>query len=118
MALQPLRHTVTTPTSALARPPRRPYLDVDFTDAPVDLHWIAFENYYTATVSVFSAEVDPSTKAVRWVPVVSKLQLMANCHLEADAQAWHRLHASQFEPSFDASRIVRLRIFMLQPSPC
>ena len=115
--LRELRYTVRSPPSTLARPPRRQYLDVDFTDAPVDLHWFTFENYYTASVSVLSAEVHPVTNVVRWVPVVARLQLMADCHAENDAQAWHRLHASAFEPGFDSTRVVRLRIYMLQPSP-
>lgn len=106
-----------TPPSAGSRLPLRQYVDIDFPEAPVDLHWIAFENYYTATVSVHSAEVHPSTNKVRWMPVISRLQLMADCHTEDDAQEWHRLHVSAFEPDFDPKRVLRLRIHMQQPSP-
>ena len=117
--LRELRHTVCSPPVAASssRLPVRQYVDVDFPDAPVDLHWIAFENYYTAAVSVQSAEVHPSTRQVRWVPAVCRLQLMADCHAEDDAQAWHRVHASDFEPGFDPTCVLRLRIHMQQPSP-
>ena len=115
--LRELQHTVRTPQSAGSRLPQRQYIDIDFPDAPVDLRWIAFENYYSATVSIHSAEVNASTKKVRWVPVISRWQLMADCHTEDDAQAWHRLHASGFEPGFDPTRVLRLRIHMQQPSP-
>ena len=115
--LRELQHTVRTPPSAGSRLPQRQYIDIDFLGAPVDLRWIAFENYYSATVSVHSAEVNPSTNKVRWVPVISRWQLMADCHTEDDAQAWHRLHASAFEPGFDPTRVLRLRIHMQQPSP-
>ena len=115
--LRELQHTVRTPHSTGSRLPQRQYIDIDFPDAPVDLRWIAFENYYSATVSIHSAEVNASTKKVRWVPVISRWQLMADCHAEDDAQAWHRLHASGFEPGFDPTRVLRLRIHMQQPSP-
>ena len=115
--LRELQHTVRTPPSTGSRLPQRQYIDIDFPDAPVDLRWIAFENYYSATVSVHSAEVNPSTNKVRWVPVISRWQLMADCHTEDDAQAWHRLHVSAFEPGFDPTRVLRLRIHMQQPSP-
>ena len=115
--LQRLRHTMSTPAPGLERAPRRQYMDIDFTDAPVDLHWLTFENYYTASVTVLASEVHPTNKQVRWVPLVTKLRLMAHCHAEADAQMWHKLHVSQFEPGFDAKRVVRLRICMSQPSP-
>jgi len=114
--LRQLRHTMRTPAPG-ERAPRRQYMDIDFTDAPVDLHWVTFENYYTASVSLLASEVHPTTKAVRWVPLVTKLRLMAHCHAEADAQMWHKLHASQFEPGFDTKQVVRLRICLLQPSP-
>ena len=62
-----LRHTMRSPPPALARAPHRQYMDIDFTDAPVDLHWLTFENYYTATVTVLSAEVHPTTSRVRFI---------------------------------------------------
>jgi len=49
--------------------------------------------------------------------VVSKLQLMADPHLEDDAQAEHEIFVHHFEPAFDAQQVYFLRIILTQPSP-
>jgi hypothetical protein len=120
-------HAVITPGAPEAgRGPHQAFIDVHFPEAPVDLQWITFENYYSASISILHSPQPAPTpaggsssdsSATRWVPVVDNLPLMANPHCEDDAQAWHEIHASQFSREFDAARTMFLRIFLSQPSP-
>ena len=71
LRLVELEHELTEPESSLSRPPRRRMIDVTFADAPVDVHWVAFENYYTASVTVLhtnSRARDPQARTVRAGP--------------------------------------------------
>ena len=108
--------------------PQQQYIDVHFANAPVHLHWIAFENYYCASLTILhcaqpaaaagtSADGAAGASAEVWTPVVERLALMVNPHIESDAQAWHELHSSAFAPGFDAAATTRLRFCLCQPSP-
>uniref|UniRef100_A0A7S0L245 Uncharacterized protein n=1 Tax=Coccolithus braarudii TaxID=221442 RepID=A0A7S0L245_9EUKA len=93
-------------------------LDITFADAPVELHCIAFANYYTATITVLHSQTAPSSRSVGpWTTVVSKLQLMTDPHLEDDAQAQHEIFCRHFERDFNWREVYFLRIIRTQPSP-
>ena len=117
LRLVELEHELTEPESSLSRPPRRRMIDVTFADAPVDVHWVAFENYYTASVTVLHTNSPPIDPQPRWTCALGQLRLMASAHCEDDAQDRHELHATAFADGFDATRVTRLRFCLAQPSP-
>eukprot|EP00965_Chrysotila_dentata_P217154 6189815-Pleurochrysis_carterae.AAC.2 len=50
------------------------HMDILFKSAPVHLHAIAFENYYTANLTILHATSPPSSSgAASWTPVRSRL---------------------------------------------
>ena len=112
-----LEHELSEPESSLSRPPRRRMIDVTFADAQVDVHWVAFENYYTASVTVLHTNSPPIDPQPRWTCALGQLRLMASAHCEDDAQDRHELHATAFADGFDATRVTRLRFCLAQPSP-
>ena len=117
LRLVELEHELSEPESSLSRPPRRRLIDVTVADAPVDVHWVAFENYYTASVTVLHTNSPPIDPQPRWTCALGQLRLMASAHCEDDAQDRHELHATAFADGFDATRVTRLRVCLVQPSP-
>ena len=73
LRLVELEHELTEPESSLSRPPRRRMIDVTFADAPVDVHWVAFENYYTASVTVLHTNSPPIDPQPRWTCALGQL---------------------------------------------
>ena len=139
--LRQLNPTITpspTPTSASACTHQH-FIDVSFADTPVQLHAIAFANYYCASVTIlyrsknlkkgYTPEVAPtadrglsgcsgsaSSAGVQqqdrdWQVLVSAYKLMANPHCEDDAQTHHEITVKDFQST---SAIYSLRLCLSQ----
>lgn len=92
----------------------------------VRLRALVFQNYYTATITIEARtsmpprQHGPNEEAMAessWRTILEPRSLMAEPHLEDDAQDWHTYDTHDFgeRPVLDAVRA--LRFHMLQPSP-
>lgn len=108
---------VSTTTSDPNAGPRQHLIDVVFKNPPVAVHYISFCNHYSSAITVSHSRSEAGQSMPSWQVVIAKQTLMADPHCEDDAQCYHELTSAHFDQHFDSSRVHRLRICCIQPSP-